>query len=241
MIAKGPTTSKLEDTVTTAALPVYRTTIGKKAVMAATGLVLFGFVVAHMVGNLKVFQGREHFNDYAEGLRALGSPILGHEQALWGMRSVLLASVVLHMWAAWSTTRVSRAARGPVGYQVRKPVVSSYASRTMRWGGVILALFVVYHLLHMTTGHAHGSFVHGDAYGNLVRGFQTEWLVIPYAIAVGALALHVNHGLWSMFQTLGRGSGRFKDVLRGAATFFSVALFVGYLLGPVAIAIGVIE
>lgn len=221
-------------------LTFYRTSIGKKAVMAATGVLLFGFVVAHMIGNLKLFQGREHFNEYAEGLRTLGAPILGHQQALWGLRSVLLVSVIAHIVAATQLTLQSRGAR-PAGYAKHRPVQSSYASRTMRWGGVILALFVVYHLLHMTTGDAHPDFVHGDAYGNMVRGFQQEYVLAPYALAVVALGMHVSHGLWSLFQTFGKGSGRRTELLHALSTFAATALVVGYLIGPLAIVIGRVE
>jgi succinate dehydrogenase / fumarate reductase, cytochrome b subunit len=220
--------------------PVLRSSIGKKAAMAGSGLLLFGFVVAHMLGNLKLFTGRTHFNEYAEGLRTLGEPILGREYALWGLRAALLAAVGVHIWAAWSTTRMSKAAR-PVSYRVRRPVQASYASRTMRWGGVILLLFIVYHLLHMTTGTVHEDFAHGDAYGNMVVAFQKWWIFAAYTVAVVALGLHVFHGFWSMFQTLGQGSGARKNVLRLLSGVFAGALVAGYLAGPLAILIGAVD
>jgi succinate dehydrogenase / fumarate reductase cytochrome b subunit len=226
--------------VVTAAATITRSSIGKKAVMAVTGIALFGFVVAHMLGNLKIFTGAEHFNAYAEALRTLGEPILGREYALWGLRSVLLAAVLLHGWAAWSTTRMSKAAR-PIAYAKRRPVQASYASRTMRWGGVILALFIVYHLLHMTTGTVHEDFEHGDAYGNMVVAFQHWYIFAAYAVAVLALGMHVYHGFWSMFQTLGAGSGRAKGALRGGAALIAGGLVAGYLLGPAAILIGAVD
>ena len=224
----------------TAVVTVYRSTIGKKAVMAVTGFLLFGFVVAHMIGNLKIFQGAEHFNAYAEGLRTLGAPFFGHEQALWLLRSVLLVAVILHIVAALQLTRLSQTAR-PVDYRKRRRVQANYAATTMRWGGLMIGLFVVYHLLHMTTGTVHPAFVTGDAYGNMVHGFQREYVLVPYALAVGALGMHVYHGFWSLFQTLGGGSGRSAGALRGAAALMAVALTVGYLAGPVAIAVGAVD
>ena len=131
------------------ALALYRTSIGKKAVMAVTGIILFAYVFVHMLGNLKIFTGAEHLNAYAIWLREVASPFFGHEQVLWLIRLVLLVSVVLHIVAAYQVTRQDLASR-PVRYAQRKDVASTYAARTIRWGGVILGLFIIYHLLHFT-------------------------------------------------------------------------------------------
>src|SRR4051812_9092059 len=146
-----------------------RSTLGLKILMAVTGLILFGFVIAHMIGNLQVYLGPEVFNGYAETLRTLG-----HGGLLWIARAVLLVAVVLHIWSAWRLTLMNNAAR-PQGYREVQRRESTYASRTMRWSGVILLLFIVYHLMHFTLGvHAvHPRFVHGDAYHNFVTGFQS--------------------------------------------------------------------
>ncbi|HVF20167.1 MAG TPA: succinate dehydrogenase cytochrome b subunit [Mycobacteriales bacterium] len=224
----------------TVALTAYRSTIGRKAVMAVTGLLLFGFVVAHMVGNLKIFTGEEHFNDYAEGLRGFGKPFFAHEQFLWVMRAGLLAAVLAHIAAAISLTRTSRLAR-PIGYVVHKPTSSSYASRTMRWGGIVIALFVVYHLLHLTTGDAHSDFRHGEVYRNVISGFEVWYVSAFYILANLALGMHLFHGLWSMFQTLGRGSGRFSRQVRAFSVLSAVAITVGNISIPVAVLAGVLE
>ena len=224
----------------TVALTAYRSTIGRKAVMAVTGLLLFGFVLAHMVGNLKIFTGEEHYNEYAEGLRAFGAPILADEQFLWVMRAGLLVAVVAHIGAAVSLTRTSRAAR-PVSYVKRTPTTSTYASRTMRWGGVVIALFVVYHLLHFTTGQAHHDFRHGDVYHNVISGFEVWYVSAFYILANIALGMHLFHGLWSMCQTLGRGSGRFTREVRGFSVLAAVAITLGNISIPLAVLTGVLD
>src|SRR5690348_10104915 len=126
-----------------------RTLVGQKIIMAVTGLVLFAFVVGHMLGNLKVFQGSEHFNAYAEGLRTVGAPFFARGQLLWLVRGGLLAAVAAHIWAAIVVTRASWRAR-PVDYHLLDPVETTYAARTMRWGGVIIVAYVAYHLLDLT-------------------------------------------------------------------------------------------
>ena len=153
------------------ALTLYQTTIGKKVVMAVTGLILFAYVFVHMLGNLKIFSGPDYINSYGVFLREVGYPLFAHESVLWIARLVLLASVGLHTWAAYQLTRVDLAGR-PVHYANRKHLAASYASRTMRWGGVLLALFIVYHILHLTTGTVHGSYREGDVYNNLVSGVR---------------------------------------------------------------------
>jgi succinate dehydrogenase / fumarate reductase cytochrome b subunit len=226
--------------VATVALTAYRSTIGRKAVMALTGLALFGFVVVHMIGNLKIFTGEEHFNAYAVGLRDFGKPFFAHEQFLWVMRAGLLAAVLGHIASAVSLTRTSHAAR-PIGYVVHKPTTSSYASRTMRWGGLIIVLFVVYHLLHLTTGDVHPDYIEGDVYHNVISGFEVWYVSAFYILANLALGMHLFHGLWSMFQTLGRGSGRFSRQVRAFSVVAAVLITVGNISIPIAVLTGVLD
>jgi succinate dehydrogenase / fumarate reductase cytochrome b subunit len=223
-----------------AALSIYRSSLGKKFVMAVTGIILFGFVFAHMVGNLKVYQGEEKLNKYAHFLREVGSPIFAQEQLLWIMRLVLLAAVVLHIAAAYQLTQMSRRSR-PVSYARRRDVQASYASRTMRWGGVIILLFVIYHLLHFTFGVAHHNFQRENVYQNIVSGFQVWYVSLFYILAMLALGMHLRHGLWSMFQSLGLSNRRWNGLLRGFATIFAVLVVVGNASIPVAVLLGFLK
>jgi succinate dehydrogenase / fumarate reductase cytochrome b subunit len=211
----------------------FSSSIGKKVVMAASGLVLFGFVIAHMIGNLQVYLGPVVFNGYAEKLRELPA-------VLWTFRAGLLVAVVLHAWSAWSVTRVSRAAR-PVGYRERESRESTYASRTMRWGGVIVLLFVAYHLMHLTFGNAHPSFVPGDVFHNFVVGFQSPAVSGFYIAAMLALGLHLYHGLWSMMQTVGLSHPRYDPLRHAFATLVAVLVVVGNVSFPVAVLTGFIH
>jgi succinate dehydrogenase / fumarate reductase cytochrome b subunit len=224
----------------TAIVGFWRTTLGKKAVMAVTGFVLFGFVFVHMYGNLKMYQGEAKFDHYAEELRELGKPILGHGQALWIARSVLLAAVLLHIWSAWSLTRQSRNAR-PVAYHRHDLLQSNYAMRTMRWGGVILLLFVIYHLAHLTLGWAHPDFTPGKVYQNVTVGFQIPWVALFYVVANLALGLHLYHGLWSLFQTLGLNHPAWNPWRRRFAALFAIAVTVGNVSFPIAVLTGVVR
>lgn len=207
-------------------------TVGKKVAMAATGFVLFGYVVGHMSGNLLVFAGPEALNKYGAFLHEVG-----HGLGIWLARAGLLASVVIHVWAAASLTIESRAAR-PVAYRVWTPRESSYASRTMRWSGVIVGLFVVYHLLHFTTGTVHGSFVPGDVYHNVIAGFRVWPVSAFYILAMLALGLHLFHGVWSMLQTLGLSHPRYDRLRVLAAGLFTAAVVVGNISIPVAVLAG---
>ncbi len=211
-----------------------RSSLGLKIVMALTGLVLFGFVVAHMIGNLQVYLGREAFNAYAESLRALG-----HGAPLWVARGVLLLSVVLHVWSAWRLTLLNRAAR-PVGYREVERRESTYASRTMRWSGVTLLLFVVYHLMHFTFGvrAVHPQFVRGDAYHNFVTGFQSPLVSAFYILAMLALGLHLYHGAWSFMQTLGLSHPRYDHLRYAFAALFTVVVLAGNISFPLAVLAG---
>ncbi|MEY2399045.1 MAG: succinate dehydrogenase / fumarate reductase, cytochrome b subunit [Actinomycetota bacterium] len=234
----------MTDTAIAPAKPlVLRTSIGKKVAMASSGVILVGFVIAHMVGNLKFFFGEAHFDEYAAFLRKLGAPILPHYYALWGLRAVLLGAVLVHIWAAWSTTRQSRNAR-PIKYAHRDNIQATYASRTMRWGGVILLLFIVFHILDLTVGVAHtGAFTettaeHGHAYANAISGFQHPIVTLVYTLAMGALCLHLYHGIWSMFQTFGRNNHRITGRLRTAAGGIAVVVCIGFLAMPWTIMFG---
>jgi succinate dehydrogenase / fumarate reductase cytochrome b subunit len=210
-------------------------TIGKKVVMAVTGVVLVGFVVGHMIGNLTAYLGAEAMNAYAEWLRTLL-----HGAALWIVRGGLLASVLLHVWAAVALTVENRRAR-PIGYRRTHRERSTYASRTMVWSGPILALFVVYHLLHFTTGSVHPSFVPGDAYRNFVEGFRVAPVSLFYVFAMLALGVHLYHGVWSMLQTLGLSHPRYNHLRHGLAGLLTAVVVVVNISFPLAVLAGVIR
>jgi succinate dehydrogenase / fumarate reductase, cytochrome b subunit len=221
-------------------LDLYRSLLIKKVVMALSGLILFGFVLMHMVGNLKIYGGAEKLNSYAEGLRGLGAPVLGHGEALWIARAVLLVAVLLHIWSAWQLTLANRRAR-PQGYIAMTYQKSTYASRTMRWGGVILLFFVIYHLLHLTTGHAHPDFVAGDVYRNVVVGFSNPLTSGFYIVAQICLGFHLYHGLWSLFQSLGWSGARFDVLRQRFAGAFALLVTLGNLSFPVAVLTGFVH
>jgi succinate dehydrogenase / fumarate reductase, cytochrome b subunit len=212
-----------------------------KVVMAVTGAVLVGYLVAHMLGNLKIFFGRESLDSYAEWLRVVGEPALPEQAVLWIVRVVLLASVVLHIVSAAVLARRARRAR-PVAYAARPRTPGSYAARTMRWGGVIIALFVVYHILDLTTGTLNPNGVYGAVYDNVTADFAPErWYVtLFYTLAVVALGLHLRHGLWSGLQTLGRSSGPSQQRYRAASTAVAAVLVAGFLSVPFAVTLGLV-
>lgn len=217
-----------------------RTSVGKKALMAVTGAVLVLFVIGHMAGNLKAFLGAESFNHYAEALRTFGEPFLPPMSFLWTVRVALLAAVGLHVWAAISLARSSMAARSR-GYRRAESLSFSYASRTMRWGGVIIAAFVVYHILHLTTGTAHADFVPGDAYHNLVVGFRSPAAVVAYLVAMTALVLHLYHGVWSAFQTLGANHPRYNRYRRPLALGLALVVYLGFIAVPLGVMAGILQ
>jgi len=210
-------------------------TIGRKAVMAVTGIALFGFVVAHMLGNLQVYLGAEAIDAYGKSLHTLG-----HGGALWLARGVLLAAVGLHIWSAISLAQKNRAAR-PQRYKVWQPRVSTYASRTMYWSGPLLALFIVYHLLHLTVGAVHPNFAEGQVYKNLVIGFSQPAVSAFYIIAMLALGLHLYHGVWSLMHTLGLAHARWNNLRHSSATFVAAAVVIGNISFPVAVLTGFIK
>lgn len=210
--------------------------------MAVTGIFLVLFIVAHMAGNLKIFFGAEEFNAYGAWLRSFGYPILHAEWFLWSQRLLLLGCVGLHIWAATSLAVAARKAR-PVRYQHRPKVRGSYAARTMRWGGVIIALFVVWHILDLTVGVVNPGFEHGDPYRNVTAGFAPDrWYVtLFYALAVTSLGFHLRHGLTSAVQSLGRRRPEFEKPLSLFAGAFAVVIVIGYLSVPFAVTLGLVD
>lgn len=208
--------------------------------MAVTGVVLFLFVVGHMLGNLKVFQGPEHFNAYGEGLRTAGAPFFARGQLLWLVRAGLLAAVAAHIWAAIAVTRASWRAR-PVDYHRLDPVETTYAARTMRWGGVIIVAYVVYHLLDLTFGPANPAFVSGDVYHNLVASLSRWPVAVGYIVAVTMIGLHIYHGLWSALQTTGLNRPPTYRWRRSWAGLIAALVTAGYVAVPVAVLAGVVR
>lgn len=223
-----------------AAVILYRSTIGKKVVMAVSGLILVGFVIAHMFGNLKIYEGPEKFNNYGLFLRAVGAPIFGSEQLLWIARIVLLAAVGLHMLMAWQLTQRNNAGR-QTRYARNNHVQASYASLTMRWGGVIVLLFIIYHLLDLTFGTTNPRYIHGDVYNNVVASFSNPIVSGFYIISMLALGLHLYHGVWSMFQTLGLNSRLYTRLLRWVSILIAVAIVVGNISIPIAVLTGIVQ
>ncbi|MEV6207014.1 succinate dehydrogenase cytochrome b subunit [Kitasatospora sp. NPDC051914] len=218
---------------------LWGSTIGKKAVMAASGAVMLLYLVAHMLGNLKIFFGPDDLNGYAAWLRTVGQPFLGHAWFLWIARLVLLASVVAHGVAAYQLSRRDLAAR-PQKY-ARRRARASYATRTMRWGGVILALFIVWHILDLTTLTVNPRAEEGHPYQNVVASFSTWYGGGIYIVAMLAVGLHVRHGFWSAAQTLGLNDARRDRVLKATANVLALVLTAGFLAVPVAVMIGAVK
>ena len=222
------------------AVVLWGTMVGKKVVMAVTGFVLVGFVVAHMLGNLKIFLGAETIDAYAVFLRTMGEPLFPNSLLLWVVRIVLLTCVALHITAAVQLTRMNWAAR-PHGYDTKQSIATTYAARTMRWSGVILALFIVYHLLHLTAGAVGfrpGEFRHLSVYHNVVAAFSVWYVSLFYIVAMACLCLHLDHGIWSMLQTLGWNNARTTWALQTLSRGVALVVFVGFISVPVAVLAG---
>jgi succinate dehydrogenase / fumarate reductase cytochrome b subunit len=195
--------------------------------MALTGVILTGFVLVHMMGNLLLYQGPEALNHYGEMLQS--KPPL-----VWSARLILLVSVGLHIWAATSLTLANLAAR-PVGYRKSAYETSTYASRTMRWGGPLLALFIVYHLLHFTVGSMHPDFVRGDVYHNVIVGFQSPLVTFFYVLSMVALSLHLFHGVESMLQTMGLSHPKYNGLRLMIGAAYAAVVTVGNLSFPLSV------
>jgi len=208
-------------------------TVLTKVVMAVTGLILVGFLVTHVASNLTIFSGPEKINEYAAALRKV--PAL-----LWGARLVLLASVVLHIWSAMRLARLANASR-PVNYVRKKNQASTFASRSMKLTGVLVFAFIIYHLLHFTTGNVHPDFRHGEVAANVIRGFQSPGAAIFYVVAMGAVGLHLAHGVWSVFQTLGVTNPRLQRIRQGLALLLALGIAGGFTLIPLAVLTGFLK
>ena len=207
---------------------------GKKAVMAVTGAMMFGFVLLHMAGNLQIFEGPDQFNKYAQLLRTL-------PEALWAARLALLAAVAAHTVAAIQLALRNRRAR-PVAYSKKEAIASTYASRTMYWSGPIVLAFVIYHLLHFTFGITGvPEFIEGDVYHNVVNGFQNPIIAAWYVLAMLLLCLHLQHGISSMFQTLGISHPRYTPWFKKAAALLAIVIFVGFISVPLSVVLGYVQ
>ena len=227
----------------------YGSAIGKKAVMAVTGIIVLGFVLIHMIGNLKLYLGEDefgvkHIDTYGEWLRTVGEPAIPENGVLWIFRVVLILSFLLHIHAATTLTLLNRKAR-PVKYQGgRKYTAADYAARTMRWSGVIVGLYLVFHLMDLTwgtSGVASDSFEKGAVYSNLVESFSRWPVAGVYIVANVLLGIHIYHGAWSLFQSLGLNARRFNPWRRWFAIAFAAVIVIGNVSFPVAVLAGIVE
>lgn len=220
----------------------YRSSVGKKIIMAVTGLIGIGFVIAHMAGNLQAFVGAKKLNEYGAMLHG---PLA---DLVWVLRAVLVVSVVLHVLMAYQLTRMSTAAR-PIGYQRREPQASTLASRTMKWGGVLLLVFIVFHILHFTTETVDPAGWRGmtdsrgdrDVYGNIVASFRIWWVALFYIVAMLALGLHLFHGAWSSVRTLGYAKPSGHPLKRHIALGVAVIIWLGFTLVPLGVVVGILR
>ncbi|MBB6628886.1 succinate dehydrogenase cytochrome b subunit [Nocardioides sp. KIGAM211] len=218
-----------------------RSTIALKLLMAVSGLIFIGFVLLHMYGNLKAFSGHDAYNEYADHLRTIGEPMLPREGLLWLIRTVLIVSLVVHVSSAVALWRRSGQAR-TVKYHVKKNRSSSFSSRFMRWGGLTILVFLVWHLLNFTIGKVN---VQGgatnDPYNLLVDSFDVWWLTLIYLVAMAALGLHLHHGVWSSAQTLGlTNNAKARRNAKTLGWIVAVVIAGGFSLVPVFVLAGVI-
>jgi succinate dehydrogenase / fumarate reductase, cytochrome b subunit len=211
-------------------LRFYDASIGKKAIMAVTGVILFGYILGHMLGNLQIFAGPERINAYARFLHS--QPAL-----LWGVRLLLLASVILHILSSVQLWLLKRRAR-PIAYYKKDDVPASYAARTMMWSGPIIGAFVVFHILHLTAGTVGLGYRELEVYNNVVQGFRHPEVAIAYIIAMTLLCLHLYHGLWSMFQSVGINHPRYTPLLKRGAALFAWVVALGFISVPVSVLAG---
>lgn len=216
-----------------AVLALFRSSIGRKVVMAVTGIALFGFVVGHMAGNLQAFLGPTRLDEYGAALRKL--PAL-----LWATRLGLIGAAILHVWSAASLTLDSWAAR-PRDYRSRRWQDSDYASRSMRITGVVVFAFIAYHLMHLTIGNVHPDFIEGGVNHNLVVGLRVVPVMVFYIVAMVCLGFHLWHGVWSLTQTLGLAHPRYDGLRRNLALCFTLVVVLGFVAVPIGVFAGLID
>lgn len=220
--------------------PAYRTSIGRKMLVAGSGIIGLLYVFAHMVGNLHVFQGPKQLDSYSDYLRRMGEPIFPRSFILWCIRIVVLLALIVHVYFTVQLARRSRASRRN-RYGHPSTVQASYASRTMRWGGAFLFLFIVFHLMDLSWGTAQTAFVRGAVYHNVVTGFR-HWVVsLVYLAAMVALALHIYHGTWSVSQTLGIDQARWRRPVRRLAVGAAVVIPGGFAVVPLAVLVRIVH
>ena len=219
----------------------YRSAVGKKWVMALTGIMIMGFVAGHAFGNLKVYFGAEDFNHYGEFLRELLVPLLPRTWFLWLFRGGLIVAFALHIHAAYSLTRMNKRANGPGYEQSRDYQAATAASRSMRWTGVVIGLFIIWHLADLTWGTVNPDFVRGDVYRNFVATFERPAVSAIYLVANIALGIHLFHGAWSMFQSLGLNNPKWNALRKNFAIGFAGAVTMVNLSFPIAVMTGVIS
>jgi len=211
----------------------WQTTVGKKAIMAITGVVLFGFVLGHLVGNLQAFEGRAKLDAYGRLLRSF-------PMELYAVRFVLLLCVTLHIVTTVQLALLKNRAR-PVGYVKKNNAAASYASRTMYWSGPIVLAFIIYHLAQFTFLYTDSRYVEGRIYDNLVLGFQNFWISGFYIFSMILLGMHLSHGFWSMFQSVGILSPAYAPLLKRVAQVLAIVITIGFISIPVAVLAGVIH
>jgi succinate dehydrogenase / fumarate reductase cytochrome b subunit len=219
----------------------YRSAVGKKWVMALTGIMLMGFVFFHAFGNIKLYMGAEHFNHYGEFLREIAVPLLPRTWFLWIMRPGLIVAFALHIHSAYSLSRMNKRANGPGYVQSRDWQAANLAGKSMRYTGVIILLFVIFHLSDLTWGTTNPDYVRGDAYRNLVASFSRPGIAIVYIVANLALAVHLFHGSWSMFQSLGLNNPKWNKWRKSFAIGFASLIGVVNLSFPIAVMTGIVD
>jgi succinate dehydrogenase / fumarate reductase cytochrome b subunit len=212
----------------------------KKAVVAVTGIIMVLYLIAHMIGNLKVFAGRESFNSYSEWIRTIGEPAVPAQTTLTIIRVVLIVAVVAHFWAIVSLWRQAKRAR-PQAYVTKKSVAQSYASRTMRWGGVIILLFIIWHILDLTVGAVNPDGADATPYDRLVASFSNPFITAFYVLALILLGMHLRHGIWSATQTLGQSNRRRERTVSAFALVFATVLIGGFLIVPFSVLFGLVD